>query len=207
MTQAASPSTDDIDYIRRLSESGARAPLLGGRFMAWWGFLVAAAYVAQHLAINNVIGDGKTIYGIIWGSFGLLGALGQMLLSRSVAGKAGSGSAGNRATRSVWVGAACAIGSMVVGTFILAQNGGGREAFDWIAPVAFAVYACCLVVMGALAGDRMVVAAGIGAAVMVGLFTAFILHHDRYLLAAAGSAVTVMLPGLLLVAREPKSQA
>jgi hypothetical protein len=207
MTQTASPSTDDIDYIRRLSESGARAPLLGGRFMAWWGFLVAAAYVAEHLAINNVIGDGKAIYGIIWGSFGLLGTLGQMLLSRSIGGRAGAGSAGNRATRSVWVGAACAIGSMVVGTFVLAQNGGGREAFDWIAPVAFAVYACCLVVMGALAGDRIVVAAGIGAAVMVGLFTAFILHHDRYLLAAAGSAVTVMLPGLLLVMREPKKQA
>jgi hypothetical protein len=207
MTQTASPSTDDIDYIRRLSESGARAPLLGGRFMAWWGFLVAAAYVAEHLAINNVIGDGKSIYGIIWGSFGLLGTLGQMLLSWSVGGKAGSGSAGNRATRSVWVGAVCAIGSMVVGTFVLAQNGGGREAFDWIAPVAFAVYACCLVVMGALAGDRIVVAAGIGAAIMVGLFTAFILHHDRYLLGAAGSVVTVMLPGLLLVAREPKKQA
>lgn len=207
MTQTAGPSTDDIDYIRRLAESGARAPLLGGRFMAWWGFLVAAAYVAEHLAINNVIGDGKTIYGIIWGSFGLLGTLGQMLLSRSVDGRAGSGSAGNRATRSVWIGAACAIGSMVVGTFVLAQNGGGREAFDWIAPVAFAVYACCLVVMGALAGDRIVVAAGIGAAAMVGLFTAFILHPDRYLLAAAGSAATVMLPGLLLVAREPKKQA
>jgi hypothetical protein len=207
MTQTASPHSDDIDYIRRLSESGARAPLLGGRFMAWWGLLVAAAYVAQHLAINNVIGDGKAIYGIIWGSFGLLGALGQMLLSRSVGGRAGAGSAGNRASRSVWIGAVCAISSMVVGTFVLAQNGGGREAFDWIAPVAFAVYACCLVVTGALAGDRITIAAGIGASVMVGLFTAFIHHPDRYLLAAAGSAATVMLPGLLLVAREPKAQA
>lgn len=207
MTQTASPHSDDIDYIRRLSESGARAPLLGGRFMAWWGLLVAAAYVAQHLAINNVIGDGKAIYGIIWGSFGLLGGLGQMLLSRSIGGKAGAGSAGNRASRAVWVGAACAIGSMVVGTFILAQNGGNQGTFDWIAPVAFAVYACCLVVTGALAGDRMIVAAGIGAAIMVGLFTAFIFHPDRYLLAAAGSAATVMLPGLLLVVREPRARA
>ena len=47
----------------------------------------------------------------------------------------------------------------------------------------------------------------IGAVVMVGLFTALILHPDRYLLAAAGSAATVMLPGLLLVAREPRAQA
>ena len=168
MTQAASPSSD-IDYIRQLSESGARAPLLGGRFMAWWGLLVAVAYVAQHLALHDMIGDGRAIYGIIWGSFGILGALGQFMLSRTIAGKAGAGSAGNRASRSVWVAAACAIGSMVIGVFILAQNGAGQGVFDWIVPVAFAVYACCLIVTGALAGDRITVAAGAGAVVMVGL--------------------------------------
>ena len=78
--------------------------------------------------------------------------------------------------------------------------------FDWIVPVAFAVYACALIVTGALAGDRIVVAAGYGAVVMVGLFTAFILHPDRYLIAAAGGAATVLLPGLLLTLREPKAQ-
>ena len=31
---ASQPSADDIAYIRQLSESGARAPLLGGRFTA-----------------------------------------------------------------------------------------------------------------------------------------------------------------------------
>jgi hypothetical protein len=208
VTEAASPSSD-IDYIRRLSESGARAPLLGGRFMAWWGLLVAVAYTAQHLALTGAIGDGKTIYGIIWASFGVIGMLGQMLLARTVAGKAGAGSAGNRASRSVWTAAACAIGSMVVGVLLLSARSGiyGPATFDWIVPVAFAVYACCLIVTGSLAGDRITVSAGAGAVVMVGLFTAFILHPDRYLLAAAGGAATVMLPGLLLVAREPKAQA
>jgi len=207
MTQAAGPSSGDIDYIRHLAESGARAPLLGGRFMAWWGLLVAVAYVAQHLALRGVIGDGRMIFGIIWGSFAVLGALGQFLLTRTIDGKAGAGSAGNRASRSVWIAAACAIGSMVAGVFVLAQNGAGQGVFDWIVPVAFAVYSCCLIVTGALAGDRITVGAGVGAMVMVGLFTAFIIHPDRYLLAAAGSAATVMLPGLLLLAREPKARA
>jgi hypothetical protein len=209
MTQGAAPSSDDIDYIRRLSESGARAPLLGGRFMAWWGLLIAAAYVAQHFALRGAIGDGKVIFGIIWGSFGVVGGIGQMLLSRNIAGKAGAGSAGNRASRAVWGAAVCAIGSMVVGVVLLSARSGvyGPATFDWIVPVAFAVYACCLIVTGSLAGDRITVMAGAGAVVMVGLFTAFILHPDRYLLAAAGGAATVMLPGLLLVAREPKAQA
>lgn len=206
MTQASQASSEDIAYVRRLAESGARAPLIGGRFMAWWGLLVAAAYTAQHLALNGIIGDGESIYAIIWISFSIVGVLGQILLSRGIGRKAGAGSAGNRAARSVWTAAACAIGSMVAGVIFLSQNGGGPAAFDWIVPVAFAVYACALIVTGALAGDRITVAAGAGAVAMVGLFAAFILHADRYLLAAAGGAVTVMLPGLLLLAREPKTQ-
>jgi hypothetical protein len=33
-----------------------------------------------------------------------------------------------------------------------------------------------------------------------------ILNPDRYLLAAGGVAATVLLPGLLLLAREPEAQ-
>jgi len=207
MSQIVDPASDDIAYVRRLAESGAHAPLIGGRFLAWWGLLIAAAYVAQHQAIHGLLGQSSSIFAIIWMSFGILGGIGQMVLARTVKDKAGAGSAGNRASRSVWTAAAGAIASMVIGVIVLAQNGGGPGVFDWIVPVGFAVYACCLIVTGSLAGDRITVIAGAGAAVMVGLFVAFILNPDRYLMAAAGGAATVMLPGLLLVAREPKTQA
>jgi hypothetical protein len=39
---------------------------------------------------------------------------------------------------------------------------------------------------------------------MVGLFTGMILSPDRYLIAAAGIALTVLLPGLLLLRAEPR---
>ena len=106
------------------SESGARAPLIGGRFMAWWGLLVTIGWTAQHLAVNGVIGDGNTIFGIIWMTFGIVGALGQVLLARSMPAKAGQGSAGNRASRTVWGAGAFAILSMVVGVAVLANTGG-----------------------------------------------------------------------------------
>ena len=67
--QATQPSVEDIAYVRHLAESGARAPLLGGRFMAWWGLLVAIAYAAHHFALRGDIGDGRTIFAIIWTSF------------------------------------------------------------------------------------------------------------------------------------------
>jgi hypothetical protein len=199
-------SADDIAYVRQLAESGARAPLIGGRFMAWWGLLIVIGWTAQHLAVNGVIGDGNAIFGIIWVSFGVIGALGQILLVRAMPAKAGQGSAGNRASRVVWGAGAFAIISMVVGAGVLANTGGGQTVFDWIVPVAFAVYACALIVTGSLAGEKIATFAGYGAVIMVGLFTALILHPDRYLLAAAGAAVTVLLPGILLVARETKRQ-
>ena len=206
MTHAAPASHEDLVYVRQLAESGARAPLIGGRFMAWWGLLVAIAWTAQHFAVNGMIGDGGTIFGIIWFSYGIVGMLGQILLSRSMPAKAGEGSAGNRASRSVWAAGAFAIGSMVVGVAILAQSGVGYQVFDWIVPVAFAVYACALIVTGSLAGERIAVFAGYGAVAMVGLYAAFILNPDRYLIAAAGAAATVLLPGVLLMLREPGAQ-
>ena len=84
------------------------------------------------------------------------------------------------------------------------RAGAGPATFDWIVPVAFAAYACALVVTGAQARSRTTVAAGVGAVVMVGLFTALIPSPDRYLVAAAGVAVTVLLPGLVLLRAEPR---
>ena len=200
----AESTHEDLRYVRRLTESGAHAPLLGGRFMAWWGLLLTAAYVAHHLALAGTIGDGRTIYLLIWSAFGIFGLGGQLLLARSMPAKAGTGSAGNRASRVAWCTAGLAIASMVAGVTATAVGGGGPATFDWIVPVAFAVYACALVVTGALAKSRITMIAGAGAIAMVGLFTALILSPDRYLAAAAGVALTVLLPGLLLLKAEPR---
>jgi hypothetical protein len=204
MTDTARPTDDDIRYVRQLAESGAHAPLLGGRFMAWWGLLLTAAYIVHHLALRGAIGDGRSIFAAIWVGFSLLGVAGHVALVRGMPNKAGAGSAGNRATRSVWLAGAAAIGSMVVGTTLAAFAGAGPATFDWIVPVAFAVYACALVVTGSLGKNRVIVAAGAGAVVMVGLFAALILSPDRYLAAAAGVFLTVALPGLLLLKAEPR---
>jgi hypothetical protein len=94
---------------------------------------------------------------------------------------------------------------MVVGT-IFAGRTAGPAAYVWIVPVAFAVYACALIVTGALAGNAIMKMAGAGAIAMVGIFAAFIFNPDRYLLAVAGVALTVLLPGLLLLRAEPGAQ-
>jgi hypothetical protein len=196
---------DDIAYVRRLAESGAHAPLRGGRFLVWWGLLLTIAYIAHYFALRqHPIGDGA-VFGIIWISFGLVGWTGQAVLARSMRAAPGSGSAGNRASRVVWAAGAGAILAMVVGSAIAAQGKAGPAAMDWIVPLAFACYACALIVTGSLARDRTAIAAGWGAIALVGLSAALIASPWRYLLAAAGVALTVLLPGLLLVLRERKA--
>jgi hypothetical protein len=207
MTETAVPSLEDLAYVRRVAESGASAPLLGGRFMAWWGLLVTVAWTLHHFALAGVIGDGEMIFGFIWMGFGIVGLSGQFLLARTMPAKSGAGSAGNRASRSAWIAAACAIVAVVVGAAVAAASGAGPTTFDWTVPVAFSVYACALIVTGSLAGARTIIAAGAGAIAMAGIFTAFILSPDRYLIAASGVALTVMLPGLLLLRAEPRAQA
>lgn len=208
MAEAAQPSADDIAYLRHLSESGAKAPIIGGRFQAWWGLLLTIAYIAQNYAAQGLIGDGNFVFGIIWGIFGLVGMIGNFLLARSITGKPGQGSAGNLAMRSVWTAGAWSIGAMVVGTAFLSTRGQplalGPHAWDFIVPVAFTAYACAMGVTGALAGNRVLKFAAAGAVIFVGLFTALIRMPDRYLLVAAACALTVLLPGLLLVRAEPK---
>lgn len=202
MTSPADAAADDIAYVRQLAESAARAPLIGGRFMAWWGLLVTAAWTAQHFANRGAIGDGETIYGIIWVAFGVAGGLGQFVLARTMPHRPGTGSAGNRAMRAAWFAAALSIGAMVVGV-LFASRDIGPAMFDWIVPLAFAVYACAQIVTGVLAGNSILKLAGSGAVIMVGISAAFVLESDRYLIAAAGAALTVTLPGLLLVRAEP----
>lgn len=201
---AAESTREDLAYVRQLAESGAHAPLLGGRFMAWWGSLLTAAYVAHHLALAGAMGGDTAVIPLIWGCFGFFGLGGQLLLARSMPGKSGAGSAGNRASRVAWCAGALAIASMVAGTTVAAASGAGPATFDWIVPVAFAVYACALLVTGALAKSRVTLAAGAGAIAMVGLYAAFIHSPDRYLLAAAGIFLTVLIPGLLLLKAEPR---
>jgi len=204
---ASQPNTDDIAYIRHLSESGAKAPLIGGRFMAWWGFLLVAAYLGQHLAVTGRLGTNTVVFGIIWGGFGLVGAVGQAFLSRSIEGKPGQGSAGNLAMRSVWAAGVWSIMAMVVGSALISRGqplSFGPHAWDFIVPVAFTAYACALGVTGALAGNRVLKLAAAGAVVTVGLFTALIMQPDRYLVVMGACALTVMIPGLLLVRAEPK---
>ncbi|HIK63551.1 MAG TPA: hypothetical protein EYG02_00805, partial [Henriciella marina] len=76
-------ASDDLAYVRSLAEAGANAPLLGGRFLVWWGGLVTAAYIGHYLIITGMLGVGLDALGIMWTGFIVLGLGGYFLLAKA----------------------------------------------------------------------------------------------------------------------------
>lgn len=205
---APTPSLrDDLDYIRDLAESGARAPLLGGRFLAWWGGVVTLAYLGHYLAIEGVFGLAPRLIPWMWLAFMIVGLGGFfILLALMPRDKPGRGSAGNRAEQSIWMFAGLAIFAFFLGAIAAQFLSGAGAALSPNAslPLVFAVYAVSLATTGALAANRTLQLAGWTALILVAVTTALQGSGLLYLAAAAGAFLTVFLPGLALLRAEPK---
>ena len=196
---------DDLDYLRDLAEGGAQAPLLGGRFLTWWGGVITLAYVG-HFAILEGIG-GLDAFSInwMWLAAIILGLGGFFALIALFPAKPGSGSAGNRAEPVLWRTAGLAIFALFGG--ILASAFMDKTVLhpDASVPFALGVYAIGLATTGALAGNRVLSLASVGALVGVAVTAALYQTSALYLAAAIAVFTTVFLPGLLLLRNEPRS--
>lgn len=198
-----SATRENLDYLRKISERGDRAPLLGGRELLWWGALATIAYSAHYLAVADRLGGNPIVFPLIWITFGIVGGAGAAILSRGRGDRAGAGSAGNRASGIAWMAAVAGIAADLVGA--IARSGDGDfTAFDSTVPLVFAVYGAALAVSGWLTGSRPVQVATIAAFVMVAV-TAALFGQDRLWLAAAiGVFLCVFVPGLAVVRAEPR---
>jgi hypothetical protein len=196
----------DLDYIRELAESGAQAPLLGGRFLVWFGSIVTLAYIAHYLIWTGTIPGGGQAVGYMWIGASVVMLVGFFtMLALFPKDKPGQGSAGNRASM-VWTAAGISIFSFFVGAILGQVYGGlGPIVFNYSVPMVFAVYACSLMVTGSLAGNRVMMAAAWVAIVTVGVTVALIMQPEVYLAAAAGVFLSVFAPGVVLLLNEPRS--
>lgn len=199
---------DDLEYIRDLAESGARAPLLGGRYLVWWGALVTLAYGAHYLMIQRIAGLQPQYIPWMWMGFLVLGLGGFfLLLALSPKSKPGRGSPGNQAEQVVWMFAGFSIFAFFVGATMGQLLPGAGEPISPNAslPMVFAVYAVSLAVTGHLADNGAMKLAGWAALVIVGFATAMQNRPELYLVGAAGAFFTVLLPGIALWRAEPKT--
>jgi hypothetical protein len=199
-------SNTDLDYLREIAESGQNAPLLGGRFLVWWGALTTLAYAGHYAIAAGIMGGGGSAYGWLWGTYMLLGMGGQFFLVRSMSpAKPGASSMGNRAERVVWQAAGFALFGYFVSLIIKSLvTGTAAMGLAYSFAVVFIVYGVPLITTGVLGESVVLQRAGITALCLVPVAAWFTGTPISWLIAAIGAALCVFLPGLMLLRNEPQ---
>ena len=197
---------EDLAYIRDLAEAGQSAPLLGGRFMVWWGGLTSLAYAAHYLILSGLAGIDPQALAWLWSGFGVIGLAGFFLLLRSMPrDKPGMSSTGNKVEGEVWKIGGYALFAYFIALMLKAFSGAGAEGFTYSLPVVFALYAVGLYTSGTLANNQTLRRASLAALGVLALAVWFQATQFIWAIAALGVFLTVFVPGLILMRNEPKS--
>lgn len=196
-----SEALEDLAYIRALAEEGQTAPLLGGGHLVAYGALTTLAYGAHYGVLTTA--PGSAGFAIVWGAYGAAMAIASIAMRQRVRDKPGAGAVGNRVERTVWLAAGLAIGAVAIGAALrsLMQKSGAE--MDLLAPTVFAAYATGLLTTGRMVGDRMLIGAAVLAYGVACVAVTLLYTPTLYLVTAAGAAATLIVPGLLLMRREP----
>ncbi|MFN3834439.1 MAG: hypothetical protein ACK4NO_00920 [Glycocaulis sp.] len=197
----------DLAYLREMAEAGANAPLLGGRFMVWWGGLTGFTFLAHWAIIMEYAPLGWNMLLPLWIGFMLVGSAGQAVLAWSVRNKPGAGSIGNRAQSIVWP----AIGTAMMAYFLGIVAGvilGGLPPvfFNSMLAVGFLGYGAGWMIDGLISRQRLMLVPAVISFVCVFVCAAMIMSAHAYLVAAAGMIIGTFLPGALMMFKEPRSQ-
>ncbi len=203
-----SPQTlaDDLAYIRDLAEAGQKAPLLGGRFLAWWGGLTTLAYLGHYAIAEGMWGLQPVMFSVMWTAYIILGLAGSFYMQINFPReKPGAASTGNRVSALVWQAAACMLGAYFLGAILAALMSGNFGAFLWSVPIVIGLYGLSQFVSGTISDCQPLKLAGLAA--MLGMVPAVMLTGTNFawLVGTAVAALCVFVPGIILMRNEPSS--
>ncbi len=215
MPEASKPSNEmapdlaeDIAYVRTLAEEGRNAPLVGGLFYVIWGGLIGLAALSVYLNAIGAISLGGLGGYAPWLGAVALGWVLSFTLGRRMGRKPGAGTIGNQTAMSVWF----AVGIFMTAFWLtlIAVHGNYVEAglpryflFSLMFPVSFGLYAVAFyatAVAARLSWLKLIAVASLGFSVL-SLF--YLASAQQMLIAAIGSFVCAVLPGVILMRGEP----
>lgn len=194
----------DLAYARSLAEEGRHAPLLGGSYFVFWGLLNALTFTAHWAVLTGRLPHlHGAAFPAVWISYGVIAGVGMALLKRRARGKPGQTSIGVRAEGAMWQGAALALMAIVLGSIGRLLTDSDPMAPNAIFGAAFALYGAALYGTARLSQHTWLKAfAWLSLAVAASLCL-FANQSWAYLNAAAGSLAVLLVPGLMLLRREP----
>jgi hypothetical protein len=195
----------DLAYVRTLAEEGRHAPLLGGAMLLFWGILNPSAYLLHYGLLTGVLPGGEPGWGfaVLWATYGTVAGVSMAVLGRRWRDKPGQSSLGVRAEKAVWSGVGWAIGIVAIGCI-------GRMALenDTLAPnaimaPALALLGTALTTTALMAREKWLLGFATIAFVSAALIGVFANQPWAYLAAAAANAIVLVIPGIVLLRREP----
>lgn len=194
----------DLNYVKSMAEEGRNAPLLGGRMGLWWGGLLCLTLFTHWLIITGRTGLPAYSLGLLWMSFGVFGVAGSFLLGQTLRSKPGASSAGNRAEAAVWTGSAIFLLSF---GFAAATSAAlGYTSFNitnLIMPIAFGVYGLAYFVIAKLSGETRLLAPSFLAFAIMAVSLFMLNSPQLFLVSILGVVLTVIIPSLISLRREP----
>lgn len=195
----------DLAYARTLAEEGRHAPLLGGAHLMFWGALNSAAFIAHWAVLTGVIAVGPSGYAYVWGAYGVVAFIGMALLRMRTRTKPGLTTIGARAEQAIWTGVGAALIAIVLGSIgrlIVAQEPTAPNA---IFGAAFGLYGAALIAVSALAAQKWMRFFGFVSVGVAGALCLFANEPFAYLIAAGGSVLVLIAPGVVLLKNEPSA--
>ena len=198
----------EIAYVKTLAEEGRNAPLVGGVLYVIWGAVIALAALLTYLRIVDVIkiefvGDLGFWIGAL-----AIGWAASFLIGRRSGLKPGAFTIGNRTATSAWF----AVGVYISIFWIAAVLFRGhftlvgidpKTIFGLIFPITFGLYGIAFYATATAA--RLDWMRGFALAAWIfSLAALYFINDPRHLLVGAlGSLICAVLPGLILMRREP----
>ena len=208
---APAPNDDlasEIAYVKTLAEEGRNAPLVGGALYVIWGAVIAAAAMLTYLRIVDAIKLGFVGDLGFWIGALSIGWGASFLYCRKRGSKPGALTVGNRTATSAWfaVGVYISIfwaAAVLFRGHFAAAGVDPQTIFGMMFPVAFGLYGIAFYATATAA--RLDWMRGFAFAAWIFSVAALYFIDDarHFLVGAAGSLICAVLPGLILMRREP----
>lgn len=195
----------DLAYARTLAEEGRHAPLIGGSYLVLFGVLLTICYAVQWAGLAGLLPIADNMIGLVWVAFGVAAFIGSWLLSRRVRSLPGGAAIPNRVDRNVWQGVVVAILVVVAGTTLRGIFQQEFTAPNAIVASGFGLYGVALYVTATAGGHTWLRSFALQAWLVSGLLWFFLNEPWLYLLAAGACVAVLLVPGLIMMTREPKT--
>lgn len=196
---------EDIGYMKALADEGATAPLVGGSILVAAGLIFGAASVVEWLSAMDVVTLEGPAHAWLWGGVGVVFAITLFLLIRRQRDRPGIMAPANRAFANAWMGVGLAIFSMAVALSLLAIQTQSNLPMAVFPSLVFALYGAGWAVSAAMSGQKWLWWPAIGSWILAPILAWFVGQPTMYLFYAIGLFAFALVPGVVLMRREPST--